>query len=97
MDEPNADMTFVPPTGKFQEIVDLQQISGSSQRTSDHAATNVEEHSASALMIIIVVDFILHALFKVLEDQKKRSHATILPTMNCTFIIVYITLSILFH
>ena len=95
-DATNADTRFVPTTGKFQETVDLQQISGSFQTTSDHAVLNVEEHFASASMITIVVDFILNALFKLLEDQKKRSHATLLPTKTCTVIIIYIILSISF-
>ena len=68
--------------------MDLLLTSGSSQTTSDHAVLNVEEHSASASMNTIVVDFILNALFKVLEDPKKRSHATLLPTMTCTVIII---------
>ena len=51
-DEPNADTMFVPTAGKFQETVDLQRISGSSQTTSDHAAMNVEEDFANVLTII---------------------------------------------
>ena len=92
----NADTMFVPTTGRFQATVDLLLTSGSSQTTSDHAVLNVEEHFASASIITIVVNFILHALFYFLEDLRKRSHATILPTMNCTLINIYIMLSISF-
>ena len=85
MDEPNADMTFVPPTGKFQEIVDLQQISGSSQRTSDHAVTIAEEHFANASTITIVVNFELFVLFQLLEGSKEEKPRNNIsqPIMYC--------------
>ena len=43
--------------------MDLQLTNGNSQTTSDHAVLNVGEDFASALIYIIVVNLILHALF----------------------------------
>ena len=84
-DAQNADTRFVPTAGKFQEIVDLQQISGSSQRTSDHAVTIAEEHFASASTITIVVNIKLFALFQLLEGSKEEKPRNNIsqPIMYC--------------
>ena len=70
-DAPDADMMFVPPTGKFQQTVGLQQTCGSSLMTSLHAVLNVREDFASASTIMIVVNFIsmLYLNFRGSEEE----------------------------
>ena len=52
---PNAELMFVPQTGKFQTTAVLLLIIGSFQSTLGHAVTSVEEDFANALTIIMMI------------------------------------------